>query len=273
MKKESPVHHRHLIAPGTEVSLSGIETDGKSLDERKSAEKEFEKLRDELADWQVKLYAEQKQKLLIVFQALDAGGKDGTIRKVFTGVNPQGVYVHSFKAPSARELAHDFLWRIHQAVPAKGMIGIFNRSHYEDVLVVRVDKLAPEEVWRARYDQINRFEQYLTETGTRILKFYLHISKEEQRKRFQDRIDDPDEHWKFAPEDLKKRTQWDDYRAAFEEVLTRCSTDIAPWHVIPGDCKWYRNIAVIRVIIDTLRSMNPRFPAAHSEWMNLKVEE
>ncbi|MCA9940695.1 MAG: polyphosphate kinase 2 family protein, partial [Anaerolineales bacterium] len=187
--------------------------------------------------------------------------KDGTIRRVFQGVNPQGVQVTSFKVPTAAELAHDFLWRVHQRVPGSGMIGVFNRSHYEDVLVVRVHNIVPESDWRPRYEQINQFERLLVDTGTTVLKFYLHISKEEQRQRFQERLDDPQKQWKFSLEDVEKRRFWEDYMAAYGEMLTRCTTVAAPWHVIPADQKWYRNLAIARVIVGTLRGMNPRFPA------------
>jgi PPK2 family polyphosphate:nucleotide phosphotransferase len=252
----------HQISPGEKVDLSQFTTRGKDLhDDRKSAEKEFAAYRQRIAELQPRLYAERKQKLLIVLQAMDAGGKDSTTRHVFEGVNPQGVHVVSFKAPSSRELAHDYLWRIHQAVPPKGMIHIFNRSHYEDVLVVRVDQLIPENEWQRRYDQINQFEKFLTETGTKILKFYLHISKEEQKERFQDRLDEPEKHWKFSKEDLEKRKQWDEYRVAFNDALTECSTEHAPWHVIPADQKWYRNWAISKIIFETLEEMNPQFPA------------
>lgn len=253
----------HEITPGEKVNLDQITTRGKELHEhRKTAEKEFELFRQRIIELQPRLYAENKQKLLIVFQAMDAGGKDGTTRKVFTGANPQGVHVVSFKAPSKRELAHDYLWRIHHAVPPRGMIHVFNRSHYEDVLVVRVDNLVPLVVWEKRYEQINQFEKYLTETGTTILKFYLHISQEEQKERFQDRLDNPDKHWKFSLADLEKRQQWDEYRAAYNEVLTRCSKEHAPWFVIPADQKWYRNWAISKIICGTLEEMNPQFPPA-----------
>ncbi len=191
---------------------------------------------------------------------MDAGGKDGTIRRVFKGVNPQGVRVTSFKVPSKRELAHDFLWRVHQAVPATGMIGVFNRSHYEDVLVVRVHDLVPEDVWRPRFWHINQFERLLHKTGTRILKFFLHISPEEQLKRFRSRYETPKKQWKFSVEDLEKRRYWSAYMEAFEEVLNICTTRWAPWYVIPADDKWYRNLAITRVIVETLREMDPRFP-------------
>ncbi len=251
----------HQLTPDNPFRLADVTTKGKRLyDDRDAAEKEFETLREELIVWQRRLYAEGKQKLLVVFQAMDAGGKDGTIRKVFQGVNPQGVRVTSFKKPSHKEMAHDYLWRVHKAVPASGMIGVFNRSHYEDVLVVRVENLLPEPEWRKRYEQINEFERFLSDTGTTILKFYLHISNDEQKERFQDRLDNPDKNWKFSVDDLRKRKQWDDYQAAYEEMLNRCTTDRAPWQVIPADQKWYRNLAIARVLVETMRELDPRFP-------------
>lgn len=249
------------IRPSAKVRLCDIETDGKDLvKERNEYEQSFIKLREELIELQARLYAESKQKLLVVFQAMDGGGKDGTIRSVFQGANPQGVVVTSFKAPTALELAHDFLWRVHSAVPANGYIGVFNRSHYEDVLVVRVHKLVSENAWKPRFEMINDFERMLTSTGTRIVKFFLHISKDEQRKRFEERINDPSKRWKFDPADLEKRKLWDDYEAAFEDMLEKCSTKEAPWYVIPADQNWFRDYAVCRILVETLRDMKPRFP-------------
>ena len=262
----------HRLKPGKKVRLDKITTEGKDLhSDRSAAEAEFVALRNELIDLQFRLYAEGKQKLLIVLQALDASGKDSTIRKVFLGVNPQGVRVPSFKRPTDEELAHDFLWRIHQHVPATGMIGVFNRSHYEDVLVVRVDDIVPETVWRARYDRINEFETLLAESGTTILKFFLHISKKEQKERLEDRLADPTRHWKFDVGDLQKRQQWDDYIDAFDEMLGQCTTTCAPWYVIPADQKWYRNLAISRVIVDTLKQMDPQFPEAE-DLSGIKIE-
>ncbi|MCA9059145.1 MAG: polyphosphate kinase 2 family protein [Planctomycetaceae bacterium] len=254
----------HRIPANMEsISLRTTETDGKDLcSERQDAESAFRDAQAELIDWQERLYAEGKQSLLVVFQAIDAGGKDGTIRAVFSGLNPQGVTVTPFKAPSAEELAHDFLWRIHKAVPARGMTGVFNRSHYEDVLAVRVHQLAPESVWRPRFELINQFEQQLHLSGVRIVKFLLHVSRKEQRQRFQERLDDPAKRWKFDRGDLEKRRLWKDYEAAFEEVLQRCSTATAPWYVIPADQNWYRNWAVCDILVHTLREMNPQYPPA-----------
>jgi len=263
----------HLVSPGSKLCLSETASDGKQFhNDRDDAEKEFKQLRKELIELQNCFYADGRHKLLVVFQAMDAGGKDSSIRKVFSGVNPQGCHVTSFKAPSKRELAHDFLWRIHQAVPASGMIGVFNRSHYEDVLVVRVDNLVPEPVWRSRYEQINQFEKMLHDTGTTILKFYLHISPDEQKERFQDRLDHPDKHWKFARHDLLKRKQWSAYEAAYEEMLEKCSTKHAPWYVIPANQKWYRNLAISRVIVDAIQKLGPRYPEPEKGLDQIKID-
>ncbi|MBN2495910.1 MAG: polyphosphate kinase 2 family protein [Deltaproteobacteria bacterium] len=242
----------------------------------KSKEEAREKLaenRAKLAELQHKLFAEGKQALLVVLQAMDAGGKDGTIRHVMRGVNPQGCRVTSFRAPSDEELAHDFLWRIHKAVPAKGMIGIFNRSHYEDVLVVRVHDIVPKKVWSRRYDMINDFEKMLGRNGVTIIKFYLHISKQEQKARFQDRIEKPEKHWKVNPKDFDERKHWDDYMQAFEDAIEKCSTRYAPWYVIPSDKKWFRNLAISRIIADTLEDMDLRFPEPSCDVTELVIPD
>jgi PPK2 family polyphosphate:nucleotide phosphotransferase len=226
------------------------------------AEKALVRQISELQDLHELLYAEQKSALLIVLQGMDASGKDGTIKHVMSGVNPQGCAVTSFKQPTALELAHDFLWRIHAAVPPKGAIGIFNRSQYEDVLIARVHKLAPKSVWRARYSQINAFEQMLTENGVHILKFFLHISKDEQEKRFEERLNEADKNWKASAADFHERTYWNDYQEAYEDAISRCSTKYAPWYVIPANHKWFRNFAVAETIIDELKSMKMKFPRA-----------
>lgn len=268
------MHDKHRLEPGKHIWLTDLLTAGKGLYEgdKATAVAEFTAARKELIELQNRFYAEDKHKLLIVFQAMDAGGKDGTIRNVFRGVNPQGVRVHSFKAPSKVELAHDFLWRIHQVVPARGMIGVFNRSHYEDVLVVRVHNIVPETVWRPRYEYINQFEKLLHDSGTTILKFFLYISKEEQAERFQERLDDPQKHWKFSLEDLEKRKFWGGYMAAYEEMLNRCTTPWAPWHVIPADQKWYRNLAITRTIVNTLKELNPQYPENTDDLSQVVIE-
>lgn len=264
---------RHRMTPGATISIRDLPSDGREFcDSRKKAEKEFKELRRELIELQAQIYAEDKHRILVVLQAMDAGGKDSTIRKVFMGVNPQGVRVHSFKKPTTEELAHDYLWRVHKVVPARGMIGVFNRSHYEDVLVVRVDKIVPESVWKKRYDQINEFEQLLAETGTTILKFFLNISLDEQRERFQDRLDVPSKHWKFSLDDLAKRKKWDAYMDAYEDVVNQCTTHAAPWHVIPANQKWYRNLAITQTIVETIRQLNPKYPTQEADLSNVVIE-
>jgi PPK2 family polyphosphate:nucleotide phosphotransferase len=213
-----------------------------------------------LAGLQERLWAEQRQSLLLVLQAMDAGGKDGAIEHVFTGVNPQGFRISNFRAPSEIELKHDFLWRVHKVTPRKGEIGIFNRSHYEDVVAVRVRKLAPEDVWRPRFEHIRRFEELLAGSGTTVVKCFLHISKEEQAARFQARLDDPEKRWKFRRGDLEDRSLWDDYMAAYGEAIAETSTSSSPWYVVPADRKWYRNWALSNIVVDTLVRMDPQFP-------------
>jgi PPK2 family polyphosphate:nucleotide phosphotransferase len=215
---------------------------------------------DRLAALQERLWAEHEKRLLIVLQGMDASGKDGTIKHVMTGLHPLGCRVVGFGVPSATELAHDYLWRIHQVVPGNGEVVIFNRSHYEDVLVVRVHELVPEARWKPRYDQINDFEQTLAAEGTTVLKFFLHISPEEQLERFRERYDDATKRWKFKLGDLEERKRWDDYMAAYEEALERCSTDLAPWYVIPSDRKWFRNMAIAEILADALERLDPQFP-------------
>jgi PPK2 family polyphosphate:nucleotide phosphotransferase len=264
--------HTHRLKSGKKVKLADISTRGKDFHkDREAAETEFEELKKELTKLQGRLYAEAKQKLLVVLQAMDTGGKDSTIRNVFSGVNPQGVQVTSFKVPTTDELAHDFLWRIHNRVPASGYIGIFNRSHYEDVIVVRVANLLPEAVWRPRYEQINQFEQILTRSGTRILKFYLHISEEEQKQRLQERLQDSRKNWKFNPEDLAKRREWGEYMEVYQDAFEHCTTDEAPWYVIPADQKWYRNLAIARVVVNALKEMDPKFPKLPDGTKEMKV--
>lgn len=247
-------------APRSRVRLEDYDPAYCGNYDKKRAEKELGQLQRKMRQLQEKLYAQGEKSLLIVLQAMDAGGKDGTIRRVFEGVNPQGVQVTSFKAPTAEELAHDFLWRIHQHTPSKGYIGIFNRSHYEDVLIVRVNNLVPKDVWQGRFDHINHFERILVDGGTQILKFFLHISKDEQKERLQERLDVPSKNWKFSIGDLPVRAKWDDYMAAYEDVLTKCNTDYAPWHIVPANRKWYRNLVVTRAIVDTMEGMNLAYP-------------
>jgi PPK2 family polyphosphate:nucleotide phosphotransferase len=230
--------------------------DGKKED----ALKESEGLSRKLDPLQEVLYAEHKHKVLIILQALDTGGKDSTIRRVFEGVNPQGVRVAHFGVPTPEDLDHDFLWRVHAQVPDKGEIVIFNRSHYESVLVERVHKLVPEEVWKARYQEINDFERMLCEEGTTILKFFLHISKGEQKKRLQDRLYDPTKRWKFSIHDLPEREFWSEYTEAYQDVLEKTSTEWAPWYVIPANHIWFRDVIVSTVIVRALEAMDMHYP-------------
>jgi len=228
---------------------------------KKDGKEALQKLNAELETLQEEFYAEGKHRLLIVLQAMDTGGKDGVIRAVFEGVNPQGVKVASFKTPTPVELAHDYLWRVHQQTPGKGEMVIFNRSHYEDVLVVRVHNLVPEEVWSKRYQHIREFERVLADEGTTILKFYLHIDLKEQAERFLARVEDPTKQWKFNPGDLDERARWDDYMKAYEDMLSQTSTAWAPWYVIPSNKKWYRNWLISKIVIKTLKNLDMRYPA------------
>ena len=227
---------------------------------KKKAQRDIQKHQEELFELHQRLYAEHNRSLLVVLQGMDTSGKDGTITHVMRSFNPQGVLITAFKAPTPAERRHGFLWRIRRRVPSQGYIGIFNRSHYEDVLIARVHQLAPKPVIERRYGQINDFEAELVRTGTTIVKFCLHISYEEQRRRLIDRLKDPDKHWKFNEHDIDERSRWDDYMAAYGLAVTRCSTPGAPWYVIPADDKLYRNWAVTMVLVETLREMNPKYP-------------
>ncbi len=264
---------RWRVAPGSKLRLADIDTRSTAgaPGNKGTTTRVADGLVAQLGELQTRLWAEGRRSLLMVLQAMDAGGKDGTIRKVFTGVNPQGVRVASFKAPSSEELAHDFLWRIHKQAPAAGFVSVFNRSHYEDVLIVRVNELVPKEVWKARYRQIREFESTLAAAGTTVVKFYLHISKEEQAARLQERLDDPAKHWKFAAADLDVREHWDDYRAAYEDAISETSTDDSPWYVIPADRKWYRNWAVLEVLLATMGHLDPQFPPEEDGLEDLKI--
>ncbi len=248
------------VRPGSRLRLARLDPAATHGWDKETAAPELDRQLGRLADLQDRFWAESKRSVLVVLQGIDAAGKDGTINKVMEAFNPQGCPVTSFKVPSAEELAHDFLWRIHKATPRKGEIGIFNRSHYEDVLVVRVHDIVPKAVWSKRYDQINDFERILTANGTTIVKFFLSIDREEQRKRFQARYDDPTKRWKFSMADLAERERWDDYQAAFDDALTRTSTETAPWYVIPANRKWFRNLAVATILAETIAGLRPRYP-------------
>ncbi len=249
------------VKPGENIDLDDIDADfkpeGLSRDE---AEAEFANLTEKLRDLQHLMYAEDSRSLLIVLQGRDAAGKDGTIRHVFGPMNPQGCRVTSFKVPSKIESAHDFLWRCHIAAPKRGMVRIFNRSHYEDVLVVRVHDLVPKTVWSKRYDHINAFERLLADNGTMILKFYLHIDREEQLERFKKRMDNPKKNWKISDADYSERPYWDAYTKAFEDAISNCSTDDAPWFVIPGNHKWFRNLAIADIVVEAMEGLKMRYP-------------
>jgi PPK2 family polyphosphate:nucleotide phosphotransferase len=257
-----PKHIKHLVVkPGAKVKLDKI--DPRDVDFLGKEEKAREQLAEDIVEidrLQDRLYAEGKRSLLVVLQGTDTAGKDGTIRGVFNTTGPLGVSVTAFKKPSEEELAHDYLWRVHTAAPRRGTIGIFNRSHYEDVLVARVRQFAPKEAIEARYDQINAFEKLLVDNGTIILKFMLHISKKEQGERLQERLDDKSKHWKFNAGDLEDRLLWDEFQKAYQIALSRCSTDHAPWHVVPADRKWARNCIVAAIVRDTLENMDPQYP-------------
>lgn len=245
---------------------AGLEK-GDALDEM--MERDLERL----SALQEAFYAEGKHKLLVILQAIDTGGKDGAIRHVFRGLDPHGVQITAFKQPSEEELAHDFLWRVHKQVPRKGIIGVFNRSHYEDVLIVRVHGLAPESVWRERYDHINRFEEMLAEHGTTILKFFLYISKSEQKERLEERRTTPDKQWKFSLGDLKERERWADYTAAYEDMLTKCNTSYAPWHIVPANRKWYRNYIITRTLVEALEGLKPQFPKPTADYSAVVIPD
>lgn len=252
--------NQYLVSPDSKVKVSDFPTRYEGdLDKRGGKAQLMEKALS-ISKLQELLYAEHKQKVLIVLQGIDTSGKDSTIRHVFGDVNPQGTKVANFKVPTEIELDHDYLWRVHPKTPGRGEIVIFNRSHYEDVLVVRVHNLVPEKVWKKRYDHINEFERLLAEEGTTILKFFLNISKEEQARRFLARLDRPEKRWKFNPGDLEERKYWDEYIKAFEDMLSKTSTKWAPWYVIPSDRKWYRNLVVASIIEKTLKGLDMQFP-------------
>jgi len=265
---------RYRIQPGGSIDLEKWDPNDKSVFQisKEEGKNQLLQLNEELETLQELLYAEGKHKLLIVLQAMDTGGKDGTIRHVFEGVNPQGVKVFSFKVPTEEELAHDYLWRVHEHTPGKGKIVIFNRSHYEDVLVVRVHNIVPKEIWSRRYEHIRAFENLLAEEGTTILKFYLHIDKDEQKDRLQARLDEPNKNWKFSRGDLEERKLWDKYLEAFEDALEKTSTETAPWYVIPANRKWYRNLVISSIIIEKLKSLNMAFPDSEEDLSGIVIE-
>ena len=265
---------KYRIKPGSSVNLNDWDPEDTSgyKPGKKDAEKELVRLRERLDQLQGLLYAEHKHKLLIVLQGMDTSGKDGTIRHVFQGVNPQGVSVVRFQQPARVELDHDYLWRVHPHAPGNGEMTIFNRSHYEDVLVVRVHDLVPRDVWKRRYQQICDFERMLVEEGTTILKFFLHISREEQKERLLARLKDPDKRWKFDLTDVKERKLWPSYTKAYEAALEKTSTDWAPWYVVPANHKWYRNLVVSTTIVQTLEGLKMKYPKASIDVKDLQIK-
>ncbi|HOU45127.1 MAG TPA: polyphosphate kinase 2 family protein [Anaerolineaceae bacterium] len=265
---------RYRVKPNEKIKLEKLDPADRSAYEgdKEKAQEDLAKLNDKLEEYQELLYAEHKHRVLIVLQAMDTGGKDGVIRRVFDGVNPQGVRVASFKVPTAEELDHDYLWRVHKMTPGRGEIVIFNRSHYEDVLVVRVHGLVSEKTWKKRYDHINEFERLMANEGTTILKFFLHIDKDEQKERLQARLDEPDKHWKFSLGDLEERKLWNQYMAAYEDVLNKTSTPWAPWYVIPANRKWYRDLVISTILVNTLKKLDMHYPEPKDDLTNVVIE-
>jgi PPK2 family polyphosphate:nucleotide phosphotransferase len=256
----SRLRERLVVEPGSRVRLAAHDPEATHGWSKQTAAAKIGADLARLTDVQERLWAERRQRVLVVLQGIDAAGKDGTIKHVLTALNPQGAPVTSFGVPSSTELAHDYLWRVHAAMPRRGEIGIFNRSHYEDVLIVRVHDLVPKATWSRRFAQINDFERMLTEEGTTVVKFFLLIDRAEQRERLQARYDDPTKRWKFNLADLEERGRWDEYIAAFEDALTRCSTKVAPWYVIPANRKWFRDLAVGEILADVLEGLDPAYP-------------
>jgi PPK2 family polyphosphate:nucleotide phosphotransferase len=270
----APDYARYRVEPGEAVDLAQLDTaDTAGFADRAEADAEMPRIVERIADLQARLYAEERRSLLVVLQGIDAAGKDSTVAHVFRGANPQGCRVYTFKEPTIEERSHDFLWRYHQHTPQDGMIHVFNRSHYEDVLVVRVKKLAEEELWRSRYDSINDFERMLAREGTTILKFFLHISKDAQLDRFRERLEREDKHYKFSVNDVRERRNWDAYQEAYQDALRLTSTPWAPWYVVPADHKWYRNLIVARAVAGTLEALDPRWPEPEAELESFALEE
>ena len=262
-----------LVKPGSKIDLKAIDPcDTGAYASPEEAEEPLQKQLKELVQLQNLLYAENRHSVLIILQGMDTSGKDGTIRHVLSGLSPLGVRVKAFKAPSEEELAHDFLWRVHQAMPRAGDIAIFNRSHYEDVLVARVHDLVPRKVWKNRYEQINEFEKIMVKNGVLILKFFLHISKAEQKERLQARLDDPTRYWKFSLHDIEERHFWSDYRKAYEVMLEECSTKWAPWHIVPANHKWYRNLIVAEVLVEALRGLDLKYPPPAVDLSKIEIQ-
>ncbi len=254
---------RYLVKPGAKVDFGKVDSGEKSLFQgsgKEDFEIPFDELQYQLQQLQKVLYAQNKHRILVVMQAMDTGGKDGCIKHVFSRIDPQGIHVRSFKKPSEAELARDFLWRVHARVPRNGELVIFNRSHYEDIVAVRVKKIFPDEVWKRRQQHVIDFEKMLAEEGTTIVKIFLHISKDEQKRRLESRLENPAKHWKINPDDLVDRARWDEFMTAYEDVISKTSTASAPWYVVPADRKWYRNLCVARIMLDTMQRLDMEFP-------------
>ena len=263
----------HICQPGRKIRLDRLPTDAEEgSDGKQESMERTESLRATLRSLQERLYAEGRRGVVVVFQAMDTGGKDGAVRSLFSGVDPAGVEVTGFKGPSSAELSHDYLWRIHARVPQRGKIGVWNRSHYEDLLAVRVRRLVPEDVWKRRFGHINDFERMLTDEGVVVVKYFLHISRQTQKKRLEERLADPSKHWKFDPSDLEDRLLWDDYQRAYEDVLERCSTDWAPWRVVPADRKWARNLALMEDLVGVLQCLDPKPPASKFDLSGISID-
>lgn len=259
------------IKPGSKVNLAKIDANYQGAYENEAVTtEELNKYSQRLTELQSVMYAENKHAFLIVLQAMDGGGKDGTIHHVMSAMNPQGCSVAGFKVPTEEELAHDYLWRIHKMTPGKGHITVFNRSHYEDVLVVRVHNLVPKDIWSKRYNEINAFERELANGGTTIVKFFLHIDKDEQLRRFRDRLDQPDKQWKISDADYKEREYWDDYQKAYMDVLSKCSFNYAPWYVVPANHKWFRDLAVSQILVETMEGLKMRYPEPSVDLVTIK---
>ncbi|MBC8126708.1 MAG: polyphosphate kinase 2 family protein [Gloeobacteraceae cyanobacterium ES-bin-144] len=267
---------RYWVKPGTKVDFSTLDSGDNALfrgDNKVDFEPQFRQLRDQLQALQKVLYAQNKHKILVVMQAMDTGGKDGCIKHVFSDIDPQGIHVRSFKKPTEEELAYDFLWRIHQKVPHRGQLVIFNRSHYEDIIAVRVKKIFPDEVWKRREQHVLDFERMLADEGTTIVKIFLHISKGEQKRRLEARLANPSKHWKFHPDDLADRGRWDDFMAAYEDLIAKTSAEHAPWYVIPANRKWYRNLCVARIVLDTLQTLDMKLPSIDWDPAAVRIED
>jgi PPK2 family polyphosphate:nucleotide phosphotransferase len=266
---------RYWVKPGTKVDFRNYDSGEKTLfqGEKEEFEFQFDHLQDQLQQLQKVLYAQNKHRILVVMQAMDTGGKDGCIKHVFSRIDPQGIHVRSFKKPTEEELARDFLWRVHAKVPTTGQMVIFNRSHYEDIIAVRVKKIYPDEVWKRRQRHVVEFERMLAEEGTTIVKIFLHISKEEQKVRLESRLQNPAKHWKFNPDDLADRARWSEFMTAYEDVMGKTSTEYAPWYVVPADRKWYRNLCVARIMLDTLKKLNMEIPAIDWDPKKVRIED